>query len=262
MGFLTRCYRRYSWSSVYLIYFSVEYDISTVQFYACEDRYCTWCFVRQWYRRSEALCKESTPHSESKLKILLITQMSLIYMNTSNAIQQSLYRGGYWIESLVYQASTPPADDSRLSVFTRPALNFSEYSLPPDSVAVYQHNKSLVMIQVSPDMNVVRDPHVNYNSLSSITISQDLAYTDVGFACIVDQENPSDSTHMFLRCFVGDESFRRFGEVHIMCRAFSGIYLPTMVLDLDPDSEINRNSTWENYCKFISLRLFMHTCSD
>ena len=194
--------------------------------------------------------------------MLLITQMSLIYMNTTNAIQQSLYSGGSWIESLIYQASTPPADDTRPSVFTQAAFNWSEnISVPLYSVAVYQYNKSLVMIQISPDRNIVRDPHVNYNSLSSITISQDLAYTEVGFACITDQlplYNRTKPSNMYLRCFVGDKSDFQFDGVNTFYRAFSGVYSPREY----PSTELNRNNTWEYYCKFISLRLFIHTCSD
>ena len=155
------------------------------------------------------------------------------------------------MDSLVYQASTPPSDNTRLSLSLRPVLRDSMILTGVSSVAVYQYNRSLVMIDVSPDSNLARDPHVNYNFLSPIKALQELLYIDVGFSCVASGTNPHD-IYIRLLCFVGDFTLAPY-VFNSPYKVFSG--------DNILPNETENNRAWEA-CKFISLRLSIHTCSD
>lgn len=61
------------------------------------------------------------------------------------------------------------------------------------------------MIDMSPLDNITRDPHVNYNFLSTVNQFQELMSVNIDFACISDQ--PDSLHHLFLRCYTGDLNF-------------------------------------------------------
>lgn len=100
---------------------------------------------------------------------------------------------------MIYPASNPPANNTRLSIFTQdgPRVPFS-------STAVYQYNRSLVMVDVNPVDNIARDPHVNYNLLSTVNKHLEPNYFNIGFACIRDKYVPGNSLQVFLLCYTGD----------------------------------------------------------
>jgi hypothetical protein len=125
----------------------------------------------------------------------------MIYQNQASAVQQTIFNGGKWKDSLVYSASNPPADNTRLSIFTQ----YSQKS-GFTSRAVYQFNRSLVMVDVRPGNNLAKDPHVNYDFLSTVNELQELTFVDIGFACIIDQKVPGNMSQLFFQCCMGNDA--------------------------------------------------------
>ncbi|KAL9629540.1 MAG: hypothetical protein Q9164_006836 [Protoblastenia rupestris] len=155
-------------------------------------------------------------------------QLSLVYLNTSNAVQQTVYNGGHWNSSLVWPASLPPSENTKLSLSTsyaEPMRLLPQYppTTPPNltmplgkiiytfgfySVVTYQSNRSLITIDLHPSANDVLGPRTNQNELSKYYTSSgeifEPAYTDIGFAC--DYRNTPGEIYKtpITICYTGD----------------------------------------------------------
>lgn len=164
---------------------------------------------------------------------MLLPQLSLIYLNESNAIQQSIFNGFKWSNSPVFASSIPPDDNSKLSISTRMIGNYVQAlgsssnttyqatatGLAPvqqlvqqldqvavlSSVAFYQNGHSVVMVDLSPIANIQRDPHLNPNLFSRFNGTDNLIrYTDIGFSCDHDRALPTDASSFLTRCYLAD----------------------------------------------------------
>lgn len=89
------------------------------------------------------------------------------------------------------KATYPKPDGSR--------IKYPSFS----SFAVYQSNRSLVAVNIDPLANLPHDPHLNPNYASDYENQGALSFLDVGFACICDGLDPTNSSQGFTRCTVG-----------------------------------------------------------
>ena len=73
------------------------------------------------------------------------------------------------------------------------------------SVAFYQNNRSIIMVNLSPIANIQQDPHVNQNLFSRFNGTENLLrYTDVGFSCYHDYPIPGSASSFVTRCYLAD----------------------------------------------------------
>lgn len=73
------------------------------------------------------------------------------------------------------------------------------------SVAIYQSNRSLFMVNLSPIANLPQDPHVNSDIFSRFDGTGGLLrFTDVGFACDHNNPLPTNLSSFVTQCYLGD----------------------------------------------------------
>lgn len=73
------------------------------------------------------------------------------------------------------------------------------------SVAFYQNNRSIIMVNLSPIANIQQDPHINQNLFSRFNGTNNLLrYTDVGFSCDHDYSIPGNVSSFLTRCYLAD----------------------------------------------------------
>ncbi|MCJ1385406.1 hypothetical protein MMC17_008529 [Xylographa soralifera] len=147
--------------------------------------------------------------------------MSVVYLDQSNALQQSIYTGGSWRNSPVFAASSTPANNTKISTSTQilPASHFTEAKI--SSVAMYQtSNGSLVAVDISPDENFVANgPSTNPNlflqyDLQGATGGK-LALGS-GFACIFNALTPpGNASDLYTRCDIGITNNANNGPVYL-----------------------------------------------
>ena len=136
------------------------------------------------------------------------TKVSIVYLSGSNALQQSIFNGNNWQDSPILPAALPPLNQTKLSSSSRilPSMNVSGSTVVPtpgtikfpglSSVVLYQAiNRSMVMVDITPDDNFVPDSHTNPNLLDRLgsentwESSMD-EYIGEGFACTYNALNP------------------------------------------------------------------------
>ena len=139
----------------------------------------------------------------------------MIYLDTSNALQQSIFNGGKWRHSPIFPGFNPPSNTTNLCSSTNilpvippaAASAITENDTLNDflsSVAMYETtNRSLVMVNAEATANFEADPHVNSNLLAEFRGADQGMYVGVGFACEYNVVSPADSTLFYTRVTLG-----------------------------------------------------------
>ncbi|MCJ1395582.1 hypothetical protein MMC18_008468 [Xylographa bjoerkii] len=147
--------------------------------------------------------------------------ISVVYLDQSNALQQSIYNGGSWRNSPVFAASSPPANNTKISTSTQMLLASHYTEAKISSVAMYQtSNGSLVAVDISPDDNFVANgPSTNPNLFSQYALQGAVGgklAQGSGFACIFNAPTPpGNASDLYTRCDIGITNNANNGPVYL-----------------------------------------------
>ncbi|MCJ1242397.1 hypothetical protein MMC14_010405 [Varicellaria rhodocarpa] len=143
------------------------------------------------------------------------TLISLVYLNNSNALQQSTFSEGSWADSPVPPALQPPDNNTKLIVSTdilpfysdSPNASFSEAFNPElSTVVMYQSKNSLVMVNIEPFSDSGENRTSSKNLFSQLVGAPTLPLTGESFSCIYNGLIPPDDKQLYAQCYFVDST--------------------------------------------------------
>ncbi|MCJ1471659.1 hypothetical protein MMC13_000299 [Lambiella insularis] len=142
--------------------------------------------------------------------------ISLIYVNTSNSLQESIYDGTKWSDNPIPLQLQPPSNDTKLSISTGLLPSFSDSSSSSDSsnltvmaegwssAAMYENNNSIVLLDLS---NIDESASQNIsNSFTQFAGLDSQLVTDQEFACMYNGLFPPEFTKIYSQCFFANST--------------------------------------------------------
>ncbi|KAL9115552.1 MAG: hypothetical protein Q9187_007294, partial [Circinaria calcarea] len=131
--------------------------------------------------------------------------ISLIYLDASNALQQSTYSGGAWRRVNFYTVTIPPANNTKLAIASTvvPALSVGKTMKASyfSSIAVYQSAVgTFVMIDIFPQSQPT-SPNL-FSQFQGMDIDNENSSPDIGvfLSCIHKAQSPSISSQLYTQC--------------------------------------------------------------
>ena len=138
--------------------------------------------------------------------LMTYRQVTVVYVNASNNLQQSIFNGGSWKDSPIFPLSQKPDNNSKLSVSSVVIPRQPLYNFPSilSSFVTYQYNFSIAALSISPDTNLPQARHNPRDLAANFQGQESLSYIEEGFTCSVNNHYSTNSSQLYTHCYFGD----------------------------------------------------------